>query len=137
MIDPQSLARLALFADLDVAQLEAVAQLFDEESFAGGARVLRDGMSGSAFYVITDGRAEIRIGGEARTTLAAGEFFGEISVLTGEAPIADVVAVGDELRCAVLDGPQLRPLLLEHPAISLRMLEAVTRRLRNASLWAG
>jgi CRP/FNR family cyclic AMP-dependent transcriptional regulator len=137
MIDPQSLARLALFADLDTARLEAVAQLFDEESFAGGARVLREGISGSAFYVITDGRAEIRIGGETRTTLGAGEFFGEVSVLTGEAPIADVVAVGDELRCAVLDGPQVRPFLLDHPAIAVRMLESVSRRLRNASLWAG
>ncbi len=137
MIDPQSLARLALFADLDAPRLQAVAQMLDEESFEGGTRVLRAGISGGAFYVITDGAADVVIGGEPRTRLGAGDYFGEGSILTGEVPIADVVAAGGELRCAVLDGPELRPLLLEHPAIAVRMLEASARRLRSTSLWAG
>jgi CRP-like cAMP-binding protein len=37
----------------------------------------------------------------------------------------------------VLPEHQLRPLLLGHPEITLRMLEAMARRLRATTLWAG
>jgi CRP/FNR family transcriptional regulator, cyclic AMP receptor protein len=136
MIEAGSLARLALFADLAAPQLTAVAELMDEESFARDARVLREGISGNAFYVITSGEASVRIDGQERARLHAGQFFGEVSILTGEPAGADVVAVSDELRCAVLPGPQLRPLLLEYPHLAVRMLEADARRLRAANLWA-
>ena len=137
MIDVDSLSRLALFADLTRPQLEAVAHAVNEERYAKGMRILREGLSGSAFYVIVEGEASVQIGGEERARLHAGQFFGEVSILTGEPAGADVVAVSDELRCAVLPGPQLKPLLLEYPHLALRMLEADARRLRAANLWAG
>lgn len=136
MIDPGTLARLALFADLPRARLESVAQLLDEESFARGHRVVRQGLTGGSFYVVTDGEAAVLIDGDERSRLHAGDFFGEVSVLTGEPAVADVVATTEELRCAVLAGHELRPLLLRQPEIALRMLDASARRLRAASLWA-
>ncbi len=137
MIAADTLSRLALFADLGGAQLAAVAELMDEESFPRDARVLREGISGSGFYVITDGEASVRIDGQDRVRLHAGDFFGEISILTGEPVLADVVAASEELRCGVLRGPRLRPLLMEYPQVALRMLEAEARRLRATTLWAG
>lgn len=137
MIAADTLSRLALFADLGGAQLAAVAEMMDEESFPRDARVLREGISGSGFYVITDGEASVRIDGQDRVRLHAGDFFGEISILTGEPVLADVVAASEELRCAVLPGPRLRPLLMEYPQVALRMLEAEARRLRATTLWAG
>lgn len=136
MIDAERLAGLSLFADLSHAELAAVAEEMEEESFSRGARVLREGIGGGGFYVITDGSASVVIGGRERALLHAGEFFGEVSVLTGERPGADVVAASDELRCALLGGPRLRPFLLEHPGVALRMLEAMARRLRAANLWS-
>lgn len=136
MIDHGALTRLALFADLDGSQIDALAHLMDEESFAEGDRVLREGLSGNAFYVITDGRAAVRIDGQERALLHAGDFFGDVSILTGDSPGADVVAVGGELRCAVLPGPELRPLLRARPEVAIRMLEADARRLRAANRWA-
>lgn len=137
MIAADTLSRLALFADLGGAQLAALAEQMDEESFARDARVLREGISGSGFYVITDGEASVRIDGQDRVRLHAGDFFGEISILTGEPVLADVVAASEELRCAVLPGPRLRPLLMEYPQVALRMLEAEARRLHATTLWAG
>ena len=132
MIDTASLARLALFVDLPGPQLQAVAEMMEEESFAKGAKVVRAGISGSGFYVITDGEAAVMVGGQdiLPSHLRAGDFFGELSILTGEAVVADVVAVSDELRCAVLPDHQLRKLLLDYPHVTLRMLEAMSRRLR-------
>ena len=100
-----TIAGFALFADLTTPQLEAVAHTFEERWFPEGERVLRQGLTGSGFYVILDGDAA-RSGSTARSgrRLGRGEFFGEVSILLGESPVADVVALGP-LRCLVLAGP--------------------------------
>src|SRR5512132_386856 len=87
-----TLGRLTLFADFSRPQLEEVAHTVDEEMFAEGQRVLRQGMQGGGFFIILDGEAQIVIDGEERARLARGDFFGEIAALTGAAPTADVVA---------------------------------------------
>ncbi len=101
------IAGFALFADLTTPQLERIAHMFEEEVFPEGARVLRQGLSGSAFYVILDGEAEVVIDGTQRATLARGDFFGEVSILLGEAPGADIVA-SRPLRTLVLAGPAVK-----------------------------
>lgn len=129
-----TLGQLALFADLSPSQLEAVAHTHDEDVFAAGERVLRRGLSGGNFYVILDGEASVEIDGEQRALLGRGDFFGEVSALTGETPTADVVAVGI-LRCLVIPGPQLEGLLIERPQLALRMLRMEARRLRSTLEW--
>ena len=48
-----------------------------EESFAAGQRILRQGFSGSGFFVILDGEVSVRVDGVDVARLARGEFFGE------------------------------------------------------------
>ena len=84
--------------------------------------------------MILDGEVAIRIDGADRARLGRGDFFGDISALLGEPPVADVVALGP-LRVLHLPGPSLRQFLLDHPRVLLRMFVDQTRRLRNASQW--
>jgi CRP-like cAMP-binding protein len=127
-----AIAGMAMFADLARPQLLSVAGQFDEAFFPQGARILRQGLTGSGFYVILDGEADVVADGEQRATLARGDFFGEVSVLLGEPPIADVVATRP-LRCIVIGGPALEGFLVDHPRVIYRMLQAMARRLRNAT----
>jgi CRP/FNR family transcriptional regulator, cyclic AMP receptor protein len=129
-----TLAGLALFADLSRPQLEQVSHKMSEESFPEGQRVLRQGFSGTGFYVILDGEVAIRIDGQEVARLAKGDFFGEMSVLLGEPPVADVVALR-QLHVLHLGGPELEGFLRDHPSVMLRMLKTVATRLRNASRW--
>jgi CRP-like cAMP-binding protein len=129
-----TLGRLTLFADFSRPELEAVAHTVDEEMFAEGQRVLRQGMSGSGFFVILEGNASIHVDGEARWTLGPGDFFGETSLLTGGTPTADVVATS-LLRCAVVPGPDFEQFLLARPRFLYRLLQAEAHRLRNALQW--
>jgi CRP-like cAMP-binding protein len=129
-----TLGRLTLFADFTRPELEAVAHTVDEEMFAEGQRVLRQGLTGSGFFVILEGQASIHVDGEARWTLGPGDFFGETSVLTGEAPSADVVAT-TLLRCVVVPGPDFEEFLLERPRFLYRLLQAEANRLRTALEW--
>jgi CRP-like cAMP-binding protein len=128
------LAGFTLFGDLQTPQLLGVAGVFDEVVFPPGERILRQGLTGSGFFVILDGTAEVRIDGQQRATLGRGDFFGEVSILLGEPPVADVVALGP-LRCLVLAGPAVEGFLVGHPKVMYRMLQASARRLRNANRW--
>ncbi|HEX2030648.1 MAG TPA: cyclic nucleotide-binding domain-containing protein [Actinomycetota bacterium] len=128
------LSGMALFADLARPQLEGVAHTLDEESFAEGQRILRQGFTGSNFYVIVDGEAAIRIDGQDRAKLARGDFFGEVSVLLGTPPTADVVALRT-LRCLTLAGPDVEAFLLAYPRVMFRMLQAEARRLQATIQW--
>ncbi len=130
----ETLSQLALFADLTRPQLEAVVHTFDEVVFADGQRVLRKGLAGDGVYIILEGTAGIVIEGEERTRLGRGEFFGEISALTGETPSNDVIAAG-LLRCVVIPTGQLEPFLLERPQVMLRMLKTEARRLAATIAW--
>src|SRR5207244_66370 len=85
-----SIAGMALFADLTTPQLEAVAHRFEERLFPEGERILRQGLSGSGFYVIVEGAASVVVDATPRATLIRGDFFGEVSILLGESPVAGV-----------------------------------------------
>ena len=115
-------------------QLEAIVHLFEEAVFAEGEKVLRQGLTGSGFYVILDGEAAIVVDGTERARLGRGEFFGEVSIILGESPIADVVATRP-LRCLVLAGPRVEAFLIAHPRVMWRMLQVQARRLRAANRW--
>ena len=128
------LGGLALFSDLRRPQLESVAHTFEEEMFAEGQRVLRQGFRGSNFYVIIEGEVAVRVDGQDLATLGRGDFFGEVSALLGEPPTADVVALRP-LRCLVLGGTEMREFLLANPTITFRMLQAEARRLRATIEW--
>jgi CRP-like cAMP-binding protein len=119
------ISSFALFADLQTPQLERVAHTFEERWYAEGERVLRQGLTGSAFHVILEGEATVVIDGTERATLARGDFFGEVSILLGEPPVADLV----------LAGPEVQPFLIAHPPVMYRMLQAQARRLRIANRW--
>lgn len=127
-----AIAGMALFADLTTPQLMGVASRFEEAFFAEGARVLRQGLTGSAFHVILDGEAAVVVDGTRRATLGRGEFFGEVSILLGEPPTADVIATRP-LRCIILAGTAIEGFLVDHPRVMFRMLQAQARRLRNAN----
>jgi CRP/FNR family cyclic AMP-dependent transcriptional regulator len=131
-----TLARLSLFADLNRPQLETLALSSTEEVYVEGQRVLRQGMTGGGFYVILEGEASVMIDGQERARLRLGDFFGEISILTGEAPTADVVATS-MLRCLTLPDTELKEFMLKQPTVMYRMLQVEAQRLRAANVWRG
>jgi CRP/FNR family transcriptional regulator, cyclic AMP receptor protein len=130
----ETLRRFNLFADLDRAQLEAIADPDSERSFASGERILRRGMSGSGFYVILDGEATVTLGDEQLNVLRSGDFFGEISTLLDEPLTADITAT-TPVRVLEIAAPKLEAFLLSYPQVMLRMLVTEARRLQEVLAW--
>jgi trk system potassium uptake protein TrkA len=129
-----AIASMTLFADLSGPELARVVHTFEERFFPEGERILRQGLRGSGFFVILEGEVAVVVDGQQRATLARGDFFGEVSILLGEPPVADVVALRP-LRCLVLAGPAVEEFMVAHPRVMYRMLQAQARRLRNANRW--
>ena len=128
------LSRISIFSDLSRPELHEVDRVFEEEVFEEGRRVIRSGISGSNLYVIVEGQAVVELEGKERARLSAGDFFGEISILLGELPAADVIA-RTKLRCRSLPAPQFESFLIQHPRILYRMLHAEAMRVRTAGVW--
>ena len=74
----------------------------------------------------------MRVDGEDVAKLGKGDFFGEISLLLGEPPIADVVALVP-VHALQMAGPDLREFLLAYPPVMYRMLQSMGRRLDRAN----
>ncbi len=132
--DTENLARLALFADLPRPQLERIAHSYHEDVFAEGQHVLRQGMGGTGLYVILDGEAIVRIGDKEIARLGRGEFFGDVSALTGDPPTTDIVATSP-LRCLVIPREEVEPFMLAYPSVTVRMVKTILRRLASVLEW--
>ncbi|HET7420349.1 MAG TPA: cyclic nucleotide-binding domain-containing protein [Candidatus Dormibacteraeota bacterium] len=129
------LAGFALFSDLSTPELENIVLTFEETRFNAEQRVIRQGLTGSGFYVILDGTASIKVDGKDRATLRPGDYFGEISCLLGEAPVSDIVAQRP-LRCLTLPCEQLEAFLVAHPRVLFRLMQGEARKVRNTTRWS-
>ena len=124
------LRHLGVFADLTEPELHVLSRELKERSFPAGSWVLRQGGRGTSLFVIIEGEAGVVIDDEERAKLATGSFFGEVSVLLGEPPTADIVA-RTALRCLVIPAEHTEEFLLSHPRVMYRMLQTEARRLKT------
>ena len=125
------LARVELFESLEPQELRAPAGAVVETEGTAGDEVVQQGEIGASLFVVVDGLLEARVkaGGQARPVgrIGAGEFFGEMSLLTGSPRGATVVAVTDatlyELSRAVIE-----PVIQRRPDIAEAISQAITLR---------
>jgi small-conductance mechanosensitive channel len=92
------LERVDFLKVLDRANRERLAELARLERFGSGEVIIRRGEIGETFYLITAGEASVRADGPGSREVARlrqGEFFGEMSLLTGEPRSATVLAAED------------------------------------------
>src|SRR5580692_566395 len=131
------LGRVPVFSTLEQDDLGRIAQLAVPRSFEPGQIVFREGDASDTCYVVRSGRARaIREHADGRTitlaTFGPGDIFGELAMFEDELRSATVEAVQDTSVVAVL-GPDMRRLMVEHPQISMRLVIALGRRLRETS----
>jgi CRP/FNR family transcriptional regulator, cyclic AMP receptor protein len=130
----EDLGRLALFADLPAAELEAIVGSCEQVSFGEGEWIIRQGEDLSALYMIIEGEVTTVIDDEDRRVLGQGSFFGEVSVLLEEPTSASIVT-RTPVTCLVVPPSEVGGFLVSHPQVTYRMLKAEARRLRTASEW--
>jgi CRP/FNR family transcriptional regulator, cyclic AMP receptor protein len=117
-----------LFSGCGKSDLRAIASIADELSWPAGRVLARQGDRGREFFVIVEGSAEVAVDGRRIATLGAGDFFGEMALLTEERRSATVTAV-TPLRGLVIVDRAFARLLREEPGVQAKILGTVAARL--------
>jgi CRP-like cAMP-binding protein len=128
----ERLSQVPLFSGCSNRELQTIARTVRDIDHHAGAVIAREGEPGVGLFIIADGTAEVSIGGRKKATLGPGEFVGEIALLDGGPRTATVTAKTD-VRLLGLTEWVFRGLMLEHPGIALKTLEAMAGRLRDAT----
>ena len=131
----EALRSVPLFASLGDESAGALRGLLELEVRPAGSVLFRKGEQGGAMYLIEGGRVRIHIkdrDGEEVTLaeLAAGDFFGEMSILDGK-PRSATATVAEDARLAVLSRRHFHDFLRRSPEVSLSMMAAIAERLRQ------
>jgi CRP-like cAMP-binding protein len=126
----EALRNVPLFSGLEEEDLEQLARQLHERRFAEGAEVTIEGSTGAGFFVITEGNAEVLVGGEHQATLGSGDYFGEIALIDSGVRSASIIAATD-LQCYGLTPWEFRPFVEEHPQVAWALLEALAGRYRR------
>lgn len=127
-----TLAYVSLFTDLPESLLREMAEGAETRTYARGEWVVRQGEPGDELFVVAGGEVEVW----ARTAdgqemhlarLGVGDFFGEMSLLTGEVRSASVRA-RDQTTLVVLGHRAMRRVLHAHPELAERLTAMVVAR---------
>jgi CRP-like cAMP-binding protein/predicted MFS family arabinose efflux permease len=86
------LKSLALFRLLPAPTLEFLASRLNYHEVMPGEVIVREGDDGDRFYIVAEGKFDVTAGGELRTELGRGDFFGEIALLKNVKRTATVTA---------------------------------------------
>ena len=126
-----ALGSVSLFSAFSKRQLRMIAESGREYKYKTGFRLVETGTTGDRFYLILDGKIEIRKGGRVLAVMSKGQFFGELSLIDEKPWAADVIAVQDT-HCLTLSKRVFSTLTRRHPELVQLILKEVVRRLRVA-----
>jgi CRP/FNR family transcriptional regulator, cyclic AMP receptor protein len=136
MDELEQLRAVSLFSGLDDVELAAVRGEMKKCHFTPGQVIIREGEPGDSFHVITEGDvAFVTIDAAGKEiildTAGTGEWFGELSMLTGDPRSARVKAAGTVSTLSIAR-EAFRKFLITHPEASLDVLAVIGRRLAAA-----
>jgi CRP-like cAMP-binding protein len=123
------LKKVPLFAGLDQRELDQIAATMRERRFSAGDTVTQEGAGGAGFFIVEEGEAEVSVEGAQRGTIGAGDYFGEIALLTGSDRTATITAKSD-MVCWGMTPWDFRPLVESNSAIAWKLLTAMAEKLK-------
>jgi CRP/FNR family transcriptional regulator len=96
-----------------------------------GHEIVVRGEGGVGFMVITDGTVTVKTGQGKTRKLGPGDSFGEMALLDNEGRSATITADSD-VTLATIPEWNFKPFLKEHPEVAYRLLQTLSRRIRQA-----
>ncbi|MEO6421061.1 MAG: cyclic nucleotide-binding domain-containing protein [Polyangiaceae bacterium] len=125
------LASVSIFEPLRPDEIGRVARNFEISTLVPGATLTFEAGVEAALLIVIEGRAEIEVRGGAgvlRSTLEAGDRFGEMALLTGVTRTCELES-SEGAVIASIKRPGLDALLLEFPAMALPLARELASEL--------
>jgi small-conductance mechanosensitive channel/CRP-like cAMP-binding protein len=126
------LAKVELFREMNDEERRKLAERLSPAQFMKGELMTRQGATAHWLYILTKGSAEVFISTDKGvrknvSILRAGDFFGEMSLLTGEPRSATLKALEDS-ECYRLDRKAFDDILHGRPEIAHYLSQILARR---------
>jgi small-conductance mechanosensitive channel/CRP-like cAMP-binding protein len=127
----RAVGALPLFEPLPPPLVHQLATYTARRLYAPGELVIKQGDRGDELFIVERGKVDVLVGSngamEKVATLGPGDFFGEMSLLTGEQRRATVRAAS-EVALLAIGKDALSPILTESPQLATQMSEVLAAR---------
>jgi diguanylate cyclase (GGDEF)-like protein len=131
------LLAMPLFRALRREELETLAAHAIDQLYPIGHAIIRQGAPAENLFVILSGRVRVSEPGREPppdlliAELGPGQIFGELGVLRGQPPVADVIAI-ERTHCLVVPPANFIQAVQTLPGLALALLKALAARLSDA-----
>ena len=130
------LKTVSLFWDLNKIELGYISDKMVSKKFENGNLIFLEESEGKNLFFVVEGCVKVtRLSKDGREVilamLNAGDFFGEMSLLDGEARSANVIAL-EETEVLSLNRNDFLVVLHDYPKIAIQLLKEMTSRLRKS-----
>jgi CRP/FNR family cyclic AMP-dependent transcriptional regulator len=132
-----TLAHVDLFSGLDKKELRIIANSCQERKYAAGSVLMQQGDTGAGLFVVISGKVQITQAVDPDKaedelgTAGPGAVLGEMALLD-DLPRSATVTALEETQVLILPIWDFRTSLRSHPDISVKLLSALSHRLRKA-----
>jgi CRP/FNR family transcriptional regulator, cyclic AMP receptor protein len=130
------LRSVPIFEGLTDSEINEIALAAQEREFEEGAFIVTQGSAGLGFYLLIEGKVRVVRNQKTMAEFGPTGFFGEMSLLESVPRSASVVAI-KPTKCLVIGSWDFRTLLMKEPSIAIKMLEVMSRRLRESQEHVG
>jgi len=127
------ISRVPLFAGCSKKELVTIANLADQIEWPEGKTVIREGSSGSEFFLLIEGTMSVSRGDRKLRDLEAGEWAGEIALITN-APRTATVVTTSPVRALVLTRGGFSDLIEDNPPIAAKVLASLGERVASETI---
>jgi CRP/FNR family cyclic AMP-dependent transcriptional regulator len=125
------LRSVKLFQGLPDSEFRSIERQMKTVEHRAGREIMVRGEGGVGFMVITEGTVTVKtVQGKSRK-LGPGDSFGEMALLDHEGRSATITADTD-VTLATIPEWNFKPFLKEHPEVAFRLLQVLSRRVRQA-----
>ncbi|TMG67202.1 MAG: cyclic nucleotide-binding domain-containing protein [Chloroflexi bacterium] len=125
------LKQAKLLQGLPDSELRSIEKQMKTVKHPAGHEIVLRGDGGVGFMIITDGTVSVAtVQGKTRK-LGPGDSFGEMALLDQEGRSATITADSD-VTMATIPEWNFKPFLKEHPEVAYRLLQTLSRRVRQA-----
>lgn len=127
----EHLNRVSIFAPLSEEEIERLANASTARTYAPGEAIVRRGQEGNSMFVIITGGVKVQIPEKTYqktiNNLKENDYFGEMSLLTGQPRTATVIAT-EETEVLRIDQNGLKPIFENNPPLVASITEMIEER---------
>ena len=127
------LKQVPFFRSLGRDSIDFITEKLKFKQFKSSSTICKVGDPGDKMYIVLSGKVAVTAAnGEVLAHIGAGNYFGEMSLLTGE-PRSATVNAAEDTETFVLEKDDFDVILEKYPSISIAMSKIMSQRLRETN----